>query len=113
MTLQEAASNNWQILLRDKNTGRYFILGDSDNYGYDCYSFFPDKEQDDGYIPFAVDCLPEDEEDRKCELELIEKWGEMTLEEKVDHCLKGMDSSLADCEVLDDEDLLEELWEKC
>lgn len=108
MTLQEAVKKNWQILLQDRNTKKYFILGDSDNYGYDCYSFTEDKEQEDGFIPFCADCMEEGDE------ELITKWDEeMNLEQRVDYCLKGMGSSLEDCEVIDDEDLLEELWEEC
>lgn len=103
------------MLYKDKTNGRLFLLNDSDNYGYDCYSFDKDKNQKDGFIPFCADmscCQTKEDFDK--EQELIDKWNdEMTEEEQIDYCLKGMDSSLEQCELIEDEDLEEELFDMC
>lgn len=102
------------MIYKDKKNGKLFLLNDSDNYGFDCYSFTKDREPEDGYIPFAYDCLPTEEPARSNELELIRKWDkEMTEEERIDFCLKGMGSSLDKCKLIEDEDLEEELFDMC
>ena len=102
------------MIYRDKENGRLFLLNNSDNYGFDCYSFSKDKKQEDGFIPFAYDCLPTEEPERSDELELIKKWDEeMTVDEQINFCLKGMDSSLDRCELIEDEELEEELFNLC
>lgn len=108
----------YELLFRDKESGRYFLLHDSDNYGYDCYSFDEEQEPEDGYIPFAIDICDERHglsyNEVQRELRLIDDWNErMTTEEKVDYCLQGMGSSLSKCEQIINNELAEELWDKC
>lgn len=99
----------------NKKTGWHYLLNDSDNYGYDCYSFNEKLEPEDGFIPFSADmCCCNDQESFDKEEELIRQWNEeMTEEEQINFCLNGMGTDIKDCILIEDEELEEELFDKC
>lgn len=102
------------MLYRNKETGRFYLLNDSDNYGFDCYSFTEKLKLDDGYIPFDASTYAGSEDEEEREKRLIKRWDEeMSEEEKINYCLEGMDTSLSECELIEDEELEEFLFERC
>jgi len=95
------------MLYRDRETGWFYILNESDNYGYDCYSYDMKGHEEDGFIPFCADmsCC-QTKEDIEKEENLIGEWNEvMTEEQRIDYCLKGLETSLERCDLISEEDV--------
>lgn len=103
------------MLYQNKTNGNYYLLNESDNLGYDCYSFTKDKEQIDGFFPFSADlCCCDTEEERKAELAFIDRWdNQMTEENRINYCLEEMGTSLDECILIEDNELEDELFYSC
>ena len=71
-------------------------------------------EYKDSYFPFARDYIPDDKHAFCAEMKLINKWeNEMTKEDCINFCLKKMGTDVKDCILVEDEELEEELFDKC
>lgn len=98
----------------NKKTGWHYLMNWSDNLGMDCYIFNEKLEYEDGYFPFARDCMPDDKDEFIDSVALINKWeNEMTEEDSIAFCLKEMGTDIKDCILVEDEELEEELSDKC
>lgn len=92
--------------------GNYFIVEDSDNYGYEC--FYISKEcgsyiYQDEFIPFDMNMSGLTETEKIEEHYKIEAFNALPFEIQIAKCLDGFQCNLADCIEVTDKTLIEEI----